>query len=132
MKKIRLIPALLLFGLVLMQSTVLYAQDSVKVAPDARRKVLIDNDKVKMMEVEFAPGDATPWHHHPNYITYILSDGRLEMTVKGKQTETVDIKAGGYMYSPAETHMVKNVGTTTVKILIVELKPAQTKPAATK
>ena len=137
MKKQILIATILLFGLLIIQSTSLNAQDSVKV--DVQKKVLIDNDKVKMMEVELAPGDVTPWHHHPNYITYVLSDGQLEITVKGKEPSVVDIKTGGYMYSPAETHMVKNTGTTSVKLLIIELKPAATqkmsaptKPAAKK
>lgn len=130
MKKPISIAAFLLFGLLFMQSTGLVAQDSVKVAPDLHQKVLIDNDKIKMMEVEFAPGDITPMHHHPNYVTYVLSDGQLEITVKGKQPEVVNIKAGGYMYSPTETHMVKNTGTTTVKMLIMELKPAQAQKMA--
>jgi beta-alanine degradation protein BauB len=124
MKKPTLILWFLIFGLFLVQSTALYAQDSLKVASEVHKKVLVDNDKIKMMELEFAPGDVEPWHHHPNYITYILSDGQLEITVKGKQPEVVDIKAGGYMYSPAETHRVKNTGTTAVKMLIMELKPA--------
>lgn len=126
MKKLILIPAIVLFGLCLLFNTALFAQDSVKVAPEVAKKVLIDNDKVRMMEVEFAPGDVAPWHHHPNYITYILSDGQLEVTIKGKQPEIANVRTGGYMYSPAETHMVKNTGTTPVKLLIIELKPAGT------
>ena len=125
MKKPTLIAWFLIFGLFLVQSTALYAQDSVKVAVEVHKKVLVDNDKIKMMELEFAPGDVEPWHHHPNYITYILSEGQLEITVKGKQPEVDNVKPGGFMYSPAETHMVKNTGTTPVKLLIIELKPAQ-------
>jgi len=126
----------MIFGLFLIQSAALYAQDSVKVASEVHKKVLVDNDKIKMMELEFAPGDLEPWHHLPNYITYILSEGQLEITVKGKQPEVDNVKPGGYMYSPAETHMVKNVGTTPVKLLIIELKPqkmgAPAKPAVKK
>jgi beta-alanine degradation protein BauB len=125
MKKTTLIPWFLIFGLFFIQSTALYAQDSVKVASGVHKKVLVDNDKVTMMEVEFAPGDVTPWHHHPNYLTYILSEGQLEITIKGKQPEVANVKPGGFMYSPAETHMIKNTGTTPVKLLIIELKPAQ-------
>jgi quercetin dioxygenase-like cupin family protein len=125
MKKPILISWFLIFGLFLMQSTALYAQDSVKVATEIHKKVLVDNDKVTMMEVEFAPGDVTPWHHHPNYLTYVLSEGQLEITVKGKQPEVANVKPGGYTYSPAETHMIKNTGTTPVKLLIIELKLAQ-------
>jgi len=126
MKKTILIPMILLFGLFLMQRTGLYGQDAVKTAPNIFSKILIDNDKVRMMEAEFAPGDVTPWHHHPNYITYVLTDGQLEVTIKDKQPEVVNVNAGGYMYSPAETHMINNTGTTPVKLLIIELKPVQT------
>jgi quercetin dioxygenase-like cupin family protein len=125
MEKPILIPTILLFGLFLMQSTGLYAQDPVKAAPNVFVKVMIDNDKVRMMEADFAPGDVAPWHHHPNYVTYVLTDGQLEITIKDKQPEIVNVNAGGYMYSPTETHMIKNVGTTPVKLLIIELKPVQ-------
>ena len=86
MKKSTLIPWILIFGLFLIQSKALYAQDSVKVASEVHKKVLVDNDKVTMMEVEFAPGDVTPWHHHPNYLTYVLSEGPARDYSQGQTT----------------------------------------------
>jgi len=122
-KKIKLISVSLFFGLLLTLSTSLYAQDPVKVASNVYKKVLLDNEKVRVLQVEFAPGDVTAWHQHPNHVIYALSDGKLEITDKGKPASVLEIKAGDTMYLPAVTHMAKNVGTTTLKLVVTELKP---------
>jgi beta-alanine degradation protein BauB len=124
MKKIKLISASLFFGLLLTLSTSLYAQDPVKVASNVYKKVLLDNEQVRVLQVEFAPGDIAPWHQHPNHVIYALTNGKLEITDKGKPANVLEIKAGDTMYLTAVTHMAKNVGTTTLKLIVTELKPA--------
>jgi len=109
--------------LFLSQCEVMYAQDPAKVASNVYKSVLLDNEKVRVMAVEFAPGETTAWHQHPNHVVYAITDGKLEITDKGKLPSTIDIKAGTAMYLPAVTHMAKNVGTTTVKLVVTELKP---------
>jgi quercetin dioxygenase-like cupin family protein len=113
----------LFFGLFLIQSTSLYAQDPMKVAPNVYKKVLLENDKVRVMEVVFAPGATAPWHSHPNHVAYALTSGKIEITDKGKTAKAMDITMGTAMYLPAVTHMAKNVGTTTVKLIVTEMKP---------
>jgi hypothetical protein len=36
----------------------------------------------------------------------------------------IDINAGDAMYMPSVTYMAKNIGTTTVKLVVTELKRA--------
>jgi quercetin dioxygenase-like cupin family protein len=114
----------LLFGLLLILSTSVYAQDPIKVASNVYKKVLLENDQVRVLQIEFAPGETAAWHQHPNHVIYALSDGKLEITDKGKPANVLDIKAGDAMYLPAVTHMAKNIGTTAVKLVVTELKPA--------
>lgn len=114
----------LLFGLLLILSTSVYAQDPIKVASNVYKKVLLENDQVRVLQIEFAPGETAVWHQHPNHVIYALSDGKLEITDKGKPANVLDIKAGDTMYLPAVTHMAKNIGTTAVKLVVTELKPA--------
>jgi beta-alanine degradation protein BauB len=123
-KKIKLISVSLFFGLLLTLSTSLYAQDPVKVASNVYKKVLLDNEQVRVLQVEFAPGEMTAWHQHPNHVIYALTAGKLEITDKGKPASVLEIKAGDTMYLPAVTHMAKNIGTTTLKLVVTELKPA--------
>ena len=116
-----------LCGLFLILGLSAYAQDPVKVASNVYKKVLIDNEKVRVIEVEFAPGESTEWHSHPDHVAYAITDGKLEITDKGKPSTIADFKAGDAMYMPAVTHIAKNIGTTTFKLLVTELKPAGTK-----
>ena len=122
-KTIKIISASLFFGILLTLSTNGYAQDPVKVASNVYKKVLLDNDQVRVLQVEFAPGDVAPLHQHPNHVIFALNDGKLEITDKGKPASVLDIKPGDTMYLPAVTHMAKNIGTTTVKLVVTELKP---------
>jgi quercetin dioxygenase-like cupin family protein len=126
--KIILIP--LLFGFFLLQSTGLHAQDPMKSASNVYKKVLLDNDQVRVMQVVFPPGAIAAWHSHPNHVIYASTSGKIEITEKGKPATTVAIKAGSAMYMPAVTHMGKNTGTTTIRLIVTELKPMKARKAA--
>lgn len=115
----------LLFGLLGLQSASLYAQDPMKAAHNVYKKVLLENDKVRVMEVVFAPGVTAAMHSHPNHSVYVVAGGKIEITEKGKKAASMDIKAGTAIYMPAVTHMAKNTGKTTLKLIVTEMKPAK-------
>jgi beta-alanine degradation protein BauB len=118
----KIIFASLFIGILLTLSSGIYAQDFVKAAAAGTTKVLLDNDQVRVVQIESAPGIVTPWHSHPDYILYALTDGKLEVTDKDKPATVMNFKAGQAMYMPAVTHMVKNIGSTTFKMVLTELK----------
>ena len=113
---IKLICGILLSGL-LLAATGAHAQAPVT-------KVTLENEKVKVISAEFKPGDITPTHSHPDHVVYVISGGKMEITEQGKQAQTFDFKEGDTMWMPAVTHTVKNIGSTEVKIVVVELKQA--------
>lgn len=113
----------LLIAILLLFSISMQAQDPVKIAPKNYKKVLIDNDNVRVIQFEMAPNDVIPWHSHPNHVIYALSGGKIEITDKDKPANTIDIKAGDAVFMEAVTHMAKNVGKTTIKLIITEVKP---------
>jgi len=121
----RKISTSLLIVVLLTLSSAIHAQDFVKVADQGTTKVLLENDQVRVVQIETAPGGVTTWHSHPNYILYALTDGKLESTEKGKPATVLNFKAGEALFMPAVTHMAKNVGTTTVKLVLTELKPVK-------
>ena len=125
MKTNRKISTSLLIVVLLTLSSAIHAQDFVKVADQGTTKVLLENDQVRVIQIETAPGGVTSWHSHPDYILYALTDGKLESTEKGKPATVLTLKAGEALFMPAETHMVKNVGTTTAKLVLTELKPVK-------
>ena len=124
MKTNRKISTSLLIVVLLTLSSAIHAQDFVKVADQGTTKVLRENDQVRVVQIETAPGGVTTWHSHPNYILYALTDGKLESTEKGKPATVLNFKAGEALFMPAVTHMAKNVGTNTVKLVLTELKSA--------
>jgi beta-alanine degradation protein BauB len=126
-KKVTRISLLWFFVFLLALSAGTSAQDLTKVAPKGFTKTLLENDQVRVLQIESAPGETTPWHSHPNYILYALTDGKLETTEKGKSPTVLEFKAGDAMYFPAVIHMAKNVGTTTEKMVIIELKSSEKK-----
>jgi quercetin dioxygenase-like cupin family protein len=130
MKTIKMILMPLLFVLFLLPSTGMHAQDPMKVAPTAYKKILLENDKVRVMQVVISPGAIVPWHSHPNHVIYASTSGKIEITEKGKPANLVEIKAGTAMYMPAVTHMGKNTGTTTLRLIVTELKPMMAKKMA--
>ena len=125
MKTIKTISMSLLTGLFLLLSLSMHAQDPMKVGPKVYKKVLFENAKVRVMSVEFTPGQTMPWHSHPDHTIYALTDGTLEITDKGKPAVIAKMKAGDVMFMPAVTHMGKNIGKNTVKLVVTELKPAK-------
>lgn len=103
---------------------VAYAQDMVKVAPK-NAKVLLDNDQVRVIEVDLKPGDVLPMHSHPANVVYFVTGGKTKTTLAdGKVTET-EHKAGEAIWSEPVTHSNENVGKTPAKALVVELKTAK-------
>lgn len=127
MKTIKMISMSLLFGLFMTLSANVRAQDPMTAAPKMYKKVILENDKIRVMQVEIAPNDTVPWHSHPDHFAYALSDGKLEITDKGKPPVVAEIKAGEALYLPATTHMGKNTGGTTLKLVVTELKTTKPK-----
>lgn len=127
MKAIYTILMSVLIGLFLLSSPDMCAQDPMKVGPIVYKKILLENDKVRIMSVEFAPGQAMPMHSHPQHSGYILSGGTIQITEKGKPAQIFNLKTGDALYFPAITHMGKNIGKTTIKLVITEIKPAMKK-----
>jgi quercetin dioxygenase-like cupin family protein len=95
------------------------AQDPTKVASGSYT-LLKDTMGMRMLMATIKPGETVPMHSHPAHMGYTLEGGTLEMTEKGKPPHTMEIKAGDILAVPAVTHSPKNVGTTTIKVVLFE------------
>jgi len=85
-------------------------------------KVKLENDKVRVLEASIAPGMKEQMHSHPAYVIYVLEGGKMRIhTTDGKTTES-ELKAGEVIYRDPITHWAENIGTTTVHLILVELK----------
>ncbi len=106
----------------LLLSVQMYAQDPVAISPKNYPKVLLENEFVRVLQFEMAPGDVIPWHSHPNHVAYVVAPGKIEITNKGEAPVTFDVKAGEALFLPAVTHTGKNTGKTTIKLIITEIR----------
>jgi quercetin dioxygenase-like cupin family protein len=96
------------------------SMDPVTVAPGVY-KVLADTMNIRIVEITVKPGESVPLHSHPDYAEYVIEGGKAELTAKDGTKQTVELKAGAGVITPAETHTGKNAGTTTIRIIATEV-----------
>jgi hypothetical protein len=97
------------------------AQDLAKMSPDDV-KVIVDNDRVRVLEILHKPGAKEPMHSHPATVVVSLSAFTMKVTTPDGNTLQRDWKVGEVRWNEAITHAVENVGTTDQHILVIELK----------
>lgn len=107
------------------------AQDPVKVAPKAF-KVLLENDRVRVLEYRAKPGEKEPMHSHPDSFVYSLSPYKIKINFPDGTTGIRKVKAGEAIWQEAETHASENMGRADARALIVELKEPNMKRAQKK
>jgi quercetin dioxygenase-like cupin family protein len=92
-------------------------------APVRAQKILVDNDRVRVTESVFKPGEENPMQQRPYRVTRVLkgSTSVLRTHSNGK-TEKIECKEGGVYVSPADNASAKNVGKSEVTIYTVQLK----------
>jgi len=90
-------------------------------ADPSRFKVLLDNERVRVLEFTAAPGDKIPMHWHPDYITYNFSGGKTTFSFPKGKPVVSDAKAGDVVWHKSETH-AGLIGDAGAHVLLVELK----------
>lgn len=98
-----------------------YAEDPLVAAPE-RYKKLFENDRVRVMEVYFNPGDKIKPHSHPDHFVTVLEPGKLKIFKPDGSASEVDLAKEQVLWIPAETHWAENTGKTRITLLVSELK----------
>ncbi len=100
------------------------AQDAAETDGD-KYKVLLDNPCVRVLEYRDEPGQKTHQHHHPAFVLYALGPFERIIHLPDGKAITRSFKAGDVIWSPAQTHIGENVGSTPTHALVVESKPSR-------
>jgi quercetin dioxygenase-like cupin family protein len=95
-------------------------KDTLKANADTV-KFKAENDKIRALESALKPGTREHEHSHPNYITYVISGGSVRNHSNGTESPG-EMKTGDVMYRDARTHWSENVGDTTVRVIMFEIK----------
>ena len=86
-------------------------------------KVLVDNDKVRVVETTYKPGDEGASAARGARITRVLQGGTLQRTHADGKIEKNERKAGEVRFSePSAPYRVKNIGSTDVVNYTVNIK----------
>jgi quercetin dioxygenase-like cupin family protein len=99
--------------------------DAVKIAGNLY-KVAADTLGIRVLLINYKPGQSSAMHSHPDNALYVTDAGKAEFTDKDGKKTVAELKKGMTMIGPAESHSVKNIGTTTMKAILVEVsRPVQ-------
>ena len=115
--------AIVLFGVPAM------AQDPVPIYPD-NYKVLLENDRVRVLDFQLKKGAKENFHSHPAAVTYVLAPFKIRFSFPDGTTSIREAKAGDVFFGEAVIHSPENIGDTDAHGLLVEMK-SPSKGAAT-
>jgi quercetin dioxygenase-like cupin family protein len=85
-------------------------------------KQLLDNERVRVFQADFKPGDKLGARNYPSHLMYMLTDGTLVFTPAGRTGYEVTFKAGETMWFPPLTRATENDSDKEVRVLVVEFK----------
>ncbi|BDE05206.1 hypothetical protein WPS_04820 [Vulcanimicrobium alpinum] len=100
-------------------------------AAPANHDVLLENDRVRILDTRIAPGERTPVHTHewPGSLCVLTWSEIVRYDPDGNvlfDSRTLDAQPapGASLWAPARgPHATENVGTTELRAIAVELKP---------
>jgi len=93
-----------------------------KAVPEGTVKVVLDNDKYRVTETTFKPGQGSKVQERPARVTRALTEGTMERIYADGKTEKVEWKAGQVRYFPKEQFGNRNIGKADMVFYIVNAK----------
>jgi len=99
------------------------ALDATKVASN-HYKAVADTMGIRIVEVNYKPGESSVMHAHPDLALYVVNPGKAEFTRKDGSKQVMDLTKGMTAVVPADTHSAKNIGTTAFKGILIEIHRA--------
>src|ERR1041385_4985065 len=80
-------------------AAMLRAADPLEVAP-GMYSLLFQNDRVRVMQVVFKPGEKIAKHSHPDHFVYVLEAGKLKISHPDGTFMDADLKVGQVLWIP--------------------------------
>ncbi len=95
--------------------------DPVEVSPNSY-KVLLENDQVRVLQMDLKAGETDETHSHPSETVYFIKGGKAKIHLPDGGAVEADIPDGHVMWNEAWTHRVENIGSSDILAIIVEAK----------
>jgi quercetin dioxygenase-like cupin family protein len=84
-------------------------------------RVLMENDRVRVLAYADKPGDRTTPHRHPDSVMVTLSGFCRRLSTGGREMQ-VELAAGEVRWLDAQEHSGENIGDTECRTIFIELK----------
>ena len=89
--------------------------------------VEFENDALRIVRVKYGPGESSKMHLHDASCGIYLANGAMRMELPDGTSRAAPVYAPGTLHcNDAETHLPKNVGDTTVELVLIEMKGRKT------
>ncbi len=85
-------------------------------------RVVLENERVRVLEYHDSPGQRTSPHYHRDYVMCALNSFTRKLTLADGRSAVRAVRAGDVAWGSAQSHIGENVGDTETHVLIVELK----------
>ena len=86
----------------------------------------LENPRMRVLEATLKPGDKEKTHSHPAYVIYVIAGGKVRMHGTDGTVTEAEFKTGEVLYRDAVTHWAENIGDTTIRLELIELKSCPT------
>ncbi len=103
------------------------APDAVTAAPNLYA-VAYENDAVRILRVEYAPGDLSPMHHHPASCSIIINTQSWESMDPDGDVMPAFAGAGMFACEDGYSHSMENTGEEPAGLFVIEFKGAEELP----
>ena len=85
-------------------------------------KKLSDTLGIKMYEFTVKPGDSWALHNHHDHTVYVLQGGKMALFIQAKgEQDTLTFPTGMGLISGPLSDSGKNIGNTTIKLLVQDI-----------
>jgi quercetin dioxygenase-like cupin family protein len=82
----------------------------------------LENPRVRVLEATIKPGDKEKTHSHPAYVIYVIEGGKFRNHAADGTVTDGEFKTGDVIYRDPVTHWAENIGDTSIRLVLVELK----------
>ncbi len=87
----------------------------------------LENANVRVIEGVLKPGDREQMHSHPAFVTYVIEGGTIRNHFADGKVVEAALETGDVLWRDPQTHWIENIGTTTLRFIVVELRGAPRK-----
>ena len=116
-----LVLMLLVTGIARSDASVTRTQDPL-VVNSKTIALKLENPRVRVLEATLKPADKEQTHSHPSYIIYVIEGGKFRNHATDGTVTDGEFKTGDVIYRDPMTHWAENIGDTTIRLVLVELK----------